>query len=337
VPTKDKINPRLQNLDALFNLNDGINPLEKPTPIMDTQPQYKRVVTSVAVEMLMPFKGHPFQLYEGERLNDLVASIKANGVLVPIIARKVGAIIEILAGHNRVNGAKMAELTEVPVIIVENISDEDAMVYVIETNLIQRSFADMVHSEKAAVIALHHSKMFSQGKRNDIRNQIEMLEKPHEYGENSTRGQVVQRFNSREITAQDYNLSSKTVARYLRINQLVTVLKSMLDKGNIAFIPAVTVSYLKEAEQLLLADYLVNRGFSVDMKKADTLRKYSEKAALNNDNINRILSGGVDHKPNRTPTVKINKELYSKYFKSNQSAKEVQCIVEKALKMYFSH
>jgi ParB family chromosome partitioning protein len=39
----------------------------------------------------------------------------------------------------------------------------------------------MCHSVKAAVLALHHSKMFSQGKRNDILAQIKMLENPHEY------------------------------------------------------------------------------------------------------------------------------------------------------------
>ena len=156
--TKPK--PRLKNLDELFDLNGGVNPLEQTIPIMDTQPVSRRVVISLSVGELIPFKGHPFRLYEGERLDDMVESIKANGVLVPIIVRKVGAAFEILAGHNRVNAVKLAGLNEVPAIVLENISDEDALVYVIETNLIQRSFADMTHSEKAAVIALHHSKIW---------------------------------------------------------------------------------------------------------------------------------------------------------------------------------
>ena len=84
--------------------------------------------------------------------------------------RRIGEVLEILAGHNRVNAAKLAGLSEVPAIILENISDEEAWIYIIETNLMQRSFADMSHSEKAAVIATQHSKLFSQGKRNDIIN-----------------------------------------------------------------------------------------------------------------------------------------------------------------------
>ena len=327
--------PRLQNLDDLFLLNDGANPLEQAVPIMQTQPTNKRVVTSIAIEQLTPFKGHPFRLYEGERLDDMVASIKANGVLVPIIVRKVGDILEILSGHNRVKAAKLAELTEVPALVFEDISDEDAMVYVVETNLIQRSFSDMCQSEKAAVIALHHSKMFSQGKRNDILAQLEMLEKPSDGAENETCSQLGNKSKTITKVGAEYSLSKNSVARYLRVNQLILALKTNLDNGNIAFMSAVTLSYLKEAEQEALADCMERHNLAVDMKKADILRSYSEKGRLDSDAIKRILSGAMAHKPTRTPTVKVNKTVYAKYFKPNQPAKEVQDIVEKALVMYF--
>jgi len=45
-------------------------------------------------------------------------------------------VLEMLSGHNRVEAAKLAGLSEVPAIVFENISDADAMVYVVETNLI---------------------------------------------------------------------------------------------------------------------------------------------------------------------------------------------------------
>ena len=76
-------------------------------------------------------------------------------------------------------------------------------------------------------------------------------------------------------------------------------------------------------------------GLVVDMKKADTLRQYSGKGKLDEESVCRILSGHVRPKPNRTPTVKIGKEVYAQYFKPNQSAKEVHSIVEKALELYF--
>ena len=330
-----KAKPRLQNLDDLFNLNDGVNPLEQTVPIIQTQPANKRAVIDTAIEQLTPFKKSPFRLYEGERLDDMVASIKKNGVLVPIIVRRVNDILEILSGHNRVGAAKLAGHTEVPTLILENISAEDAWVYVIETNLIQRSFSDMSHSERAAVIALHHSKMFSQGKRNDILKQLEMLEKPCDTAKNETSRQVGEKSHSDQRVAEMYSLSSRTVSRYLRIQHLISALITLVDSGDIPIIPAVTLSFLKEPEQQLLADCMERRNLSVDMKKADMLRKYSEKERLDGDAIQRILSGAMPHKPNRTPTVKIRKTVYAKYFKPNQPAREVETIVEKALELYF--
>ena len=331
----EKTKLRLKNLDDLFNLNNGVNPLETSVPIIETQPHDRRAVVQTAINKLSPYKGHPFKLYEGERLDDMVESIRTNGVLVPIIARKVDATLEILAGHNRVNAAKLAGLNEVPTLVLESISDDDARVYVIETNLLQRSFSDMSHSEKAAVIALHHSKMFSQGKRNDILEHVKMLENPHEYEENETCSQVANKSKSIAKVGHEYGLSKDTIARYLRIHQLIIDLKIMLDNGNIAFMSAVTLSYLKTEEQRLLGDCMERNELSVDMKKADILRQFSQKGTSNGESVYRILSGDTELKPNRTPTVKINKLVYAKYFKPNQSAKEVQDIVEKALESYF--
>ena len=88
---------------------------------------------------------------------------------------------------------------------------------------------------------------------------------------------------------QAYSLSSNnTVARYLRINYLIEAMKSQMDNGNIAFVPAVTLSYLNESEQALLADCIEQFKFPVDMKKADMLRKYSEKRRLDVDSIKLI-------------------------------------------------
>jgi len=332
----DNKKPRLKNLDDLFAMNNGINPLEQTVSVIESLPHHKRVVTYIPIDDLVPFKNHPFHLYEGERLDDMVSSIRKNGVLVPLIVRKVNSILEILSGHNRKISAKIAGLTEVPVIILDNISDEDAMVYVIETNLLQRSFTDMTHSEKAAVIAMHHSKMFSQGKRNDILEQLKMLENPQEYKAYETSTQVAKKLTTIEKIGESYNLSKDTVARYLRINQLIPALKECLDKNHIAFIPAVTLSFLKEDEQELIKNSFKQNINYIDIKKANIFLQYSKKGKLNSENINRILSGEVKPKSNRTPLVKINKKVFGKYFKSNQSAKEIQDIIEKALEMYFN-
>ena len=73
-------------------------------------------IVSIPVEEIHPFHDYPFWLYEGERLEDMVQSIRDHGVLNPVIVRKATRGYEMLAGHNRTNAAKIAGLTEIPAI-----------------------------------------------------------------------------------------------------------------------------------------------------------------------------------------------------------------------------
>ncbi|MCL2163182.1 MAG: hypothetical protein FWH55_02065 [Oscillospiraceae bacterium] len=132
-------------------------------------------------------------------------------------------------------------------------------------------------------------------------------------------------------------MSKDTVARYLRVHQLNIRLKSWLDNGSVAFIAAVTLSFLKEDEQALVADCIERNSLTADIKKADLLRQYSDRGKLDGESVYKILSGETAPKPNRTPTVKVDKAEYARCFKPSQSAKEVQSIVEKALELYFDN
>ena len=119
-----------------------------------------RGVQMLPVKSIQPFHDHPFHLYEGERLDDMIASVKEHGVLNPVIVQKLDAGYEMLSGHNRWNAAKLAGIKEIPAIVKTDLSEEEAYVYVIETNLMQRSFSDLAISEKAAVLKARY-----QGKR----------------------------------------------------------------------------------------------------------------------------------------------------------------------------
>ena len=126
----------------------------------------KKGTTEVDISQLVPFSNHPFKLYEGPRLNDMVESIKEYGVITPLIVRpKEDGKYEILSGHNRANSAKIAGLTKVPVVIKEDLTDEEAMLIVTETNLIQRSFSELTHSEKARILTERHDAIKEQGRR----------------------------------------------------------------------------------------------------------------------------------------------------------------------------
>lgn len=321
--------PRLKNLDDLFLLNGGENPLEQRNDTVTARHPAQRQQSTLAIADLVPFSEHPFRLYEGERLSDMVESIRQHGVLVPILARRINGGFEILSGHNRVNAAKLAGLEKVPGIVMENVTDDEAWIYVVETNLMQRSFSEMRHSEKAAVIALYHSKLFSQGKRNDIIKELKRLENPNPQEDGATSAQKEQKLTARDYVAQAYDLNRNTVARYLRIFQLTPNLKLRLDTGEIGFIASVTLSFLSEQEQLDLDKCIELNRFKVDGKKADLLREYSENRKLDEEKIYLILSGEIGKKPNRTPTVKVSKKFIHSIFGQINPQKKYRRLLKK--------
>ena len=96
-------------------------------------------VQQIPCEMLHPYHNHKFELYTGERLDDMVESIRENGVLSPIIVQPDGDGYEILLCHNRWNASKLAGLATVPVIVKTGLTEEEALLYTIESNLIQRN------------------------------------------------------------------------------------------------------------------------------------------------------------------------------------------------------
>lgn len=182
-------------------------------------------IKQLELDILENYHDHPFTLYKGKRLNDMVESVKENGILNPIIVLKKGDNrYEILSGHNRVNAARLADIKSIPCIVKENLTDKQAYTYVIETNLMQRSFSDLLPTEKALVLKIRYEKIASQGKRNDLKNEIELLDKGIIEKEDK-----IGKADSRKTLGKEYNLSGASIARYLRLNKLSDFWKQDVD------------------------------------------------------------------------------------------------------------
>ena len=292
-------------------------------PVQDTPVSVNGIV-SIPVEEIHPFHDHPFRPYEGERLEDMVQSIREHGVLNPVIVRKAARGYEMLAGHNRTNAAKIAGLTEVPAIVKTDLSDEDAYVYVIETNLLQRSFAELLPSEKAAVLVARYEKISSQGKRNDIRQEIEALEE--------TCGHDVHKSQkSRDGLGEEYGMTGRNIARYMRLDRLILEFKDAVDKGTLAMVAAVDLSYLNVKMQKLIQQVAEADGKKLKPKQAVELRRMGKE--ITKEGIESVLAGKEQKKPQNV-SVKLPMELYEKYF-AQMDAGAVQEIMEKALEEYF--
>ena len=293
-------------------------------------------IVSIPVEEIHPFHDHPFRLYEGDRLEDMVQSIREYGVLNPVIVRKAARGYEMLAGHNRTNAAKIAGLTEVPAIVKTDLSDEDAYVYVIETNLLQRSFAELLPSEKAAVLVARYEKISSQGKRNDIRQEIEALEKTcgHDVHKSRQRtcGHDVHRLQkSRDGLGEEYGMTGRNIARYMRLDRLIPEFKDAVDKGTLAMVAAVDLSYLNVKMQKMIQQVAEAEGKRLKPKQAVELRKMGKE--ITKEAVEGVLACKEKKKP-QSVSVKLPVELYERYF-GQMDAGAVQEIMEKALEGYF--
>ena len=288
----------------------------------------QNAVKQIPCEMLRPYHNHRFALYTGERLDDMVANIKENGVLSPIIVQPYDIGYEILIGHNRWNASQIAGITTIPAIVKEGLSEQEAEMYVIESNLIQRGFDNLKISEQASVIALRHSEMFSQGKRNDIIHELQMLENP-------TSRPVGEKLNSAEILSDEYSMSSRNISRLLRIDKLIFELKGLVDSGKIAVRSGVELSYLSEETQLEIAE--LSEDYSLDMKKAKLLRESAdENGNVKNSDLIRILDG-KKITAEKSKSVKINSDTFNRYFQPSAKPKEITETIEKALEFYFKN
>ena len=295
-------------------------------------------ITSIAIDKLVPYRNHRFTLYKGERLEDMIQSIKKNGVITPIIVRTMdNGKYEILSGHNRVYAAGQAGLTAVPAVVKTDLSDEDAEIYVVETNLIQRGFKDLKISEQAFAVGLRYSKLFDERKLKGINDELYLIEN----GKPKPKDDVpVEHSTTREATAEQYGISSATVARLLRVNKLIDEFKELVDKENIKLRSAVDISFMTEEQQKLTYSVMVKLNVNViDMKTAKQLREIASSYAVVSEELITEIFTGEYGKEDTAPKDKGEKitlptATYKRYL-SSYSKKEANEIIEKALALYF--
>ncbi len=279
----------------------------------------------IQIKNIQPFHDHPFHLYEGERLEDMITSVKEHGILNPVIVQKIDGGYEMLSGHNRMNAAKLAGLKEVPAIVKTDLSEEEAYVYVIETNLMQRSFSDLLISEKAAVLKARYEKESCQGRRNDIIEEIARLEgKEVEV----TRGHGDHRMKTRDTIGKEYELSGSSVGRLLKLNDLIKPFKDMVDRGALYTKVALQLAFLPEEEQNMVYSVMKEKKTKVTIDMVMKLRGHS--GSLTDAMVRRYLSA----EPVKKKCYKVPARIVEKYF-VGMDPNKVDSIVEQALEAWF--
>ncbi|MBR0542570.1 MAG: ParB/RepB/Spo0J family partition protein [Clostridia bacterium] len=302
----------------------GLEKIKTSANVIDTftqQAEEKPVVVELPIENLIPYRSHPFALYEGERLDDMVESVSENGVLTPIIVQAVeDGKYEILAGHNRWNASRIAGKKTIPAIIKTGLTPEEAYIYVVETNVFQRGFDNLKMSEQAAVIA-ERTDSFREEKRNAIREEIKSIDDTN---------------RADEAVGEEYGMNSKRIARLVRIHRyLIPELKALLDEDRIPFVGAIDLSFLTKNEQKEVA--ALSEDYDLSLKKCAALKALSIKGEL--DDITAVLDDTAVKEQNapKMKPIKIHKEIFDKFFPKGADRDYVQDVTELALNEYFKN
>lgn len=214
---KKGVNVSLTSYDDIFSTEQ-----DRTAPVTEE-------IRSVPLSQLHPFKGHPFKVLDDDAMSETVESVKQIGVVVPLIARPTEDGYEIVSGHRRHHAAELAGLETVPVIVRE-MDDDSAVIFMVDSNL-QRE--NILPSEKALAYKMKMDAIKRQGERRDLTSSQLETKLPR----------------ADEQIAMESGESRAQVQRYIRLTNLIPEVLDMVDQKQIAFNPAVELSYLKPEEQ----------------------------------------------------------------------------------------
>ena len=239
------------------------------------------------IAQLETFKNHPFSVEHNKEMEELVESIKQNGVITPIVVRyKDNDKYEIISGHRRTHAAGLAGLKKVPCVIKE-MTDEQAVIAMVDAN---KQRENIKPSEKAFAYKMKMDAMKKQGERTDL-----------------TSCQVGAKLRTDEQIAADSDDSARQIQRYIRLTNLIPSLLHEVDIGNIKLSPAVELSYLSEAAQNSLESAMETEGKpKISLAKAKKIRAAYESKKFEFIDILEILSPSDAKEENYlTVTLKI--------------------------------
>ena len=263
------------------------------------------------------FPDHPFKVLMDEDMEQLVDSIKRSGVMTPATVRmKEDGRYELISGHRRKKACELAGLETLKCEVKELTRDE-AIIVMVESNL-QRT--TILPSEKAFAYKMRLEAMNRQGQRSDLTS-VPVAQK----SENKT---------SREKLGELVGESQDQVRRFIRLTELVPEILQMVDERQIAFRPAVELSYLTEGQQYTLLEAMEYNDATPSLAQAIKMKKFMQDGKLTDEVIQSIMQ---EEKPNQKEKPAFKDERITKLIpKSIPRGQETDFVV-KALEFYNRH
>lgn len=257
------------------------------------------------------FPDHPYKVKEDEDMDQLVQSIKDNGILTPVtLRRKEDGRYEVVAGHRR---KRACEIAGIPTLRAEikDLTRDEAVILMVESNY-QRS--KILPSEKAFAYKMRLEAMNRQGQRTDL-----------------TSTPVVSKLRSNEELGNSNGESREQVRRYIRLTHLIPDILEMVDEGRIAFRPAVELSYLSEAEQAYLLEEMTYNDATPSLAQAIKMHNFAKEGKLSSEVIESIMS---EEKPNQREKISFRADRLRQYIPDSVPREKTEEYVMRALQHY---
>ena len=266
-------------------------------------------IQSVELSKLHPYANNPFRVSENTEMRMLIDSIRASGVIEPLIVRPDGnGEYEIISGHRRYYACQKLGFEKVPVYAYE-MSDREAIVTLVDSNLYRDG---LLPSEKAFAYKMKYEALKHKG---------------------STLCQIGTKSsgNSAQEISKDAGESERTIWRYIRLTRLIPELLKLVDDRKMGFTPAVELSYLPEDLQRALFETIESELTTPTLSQAQRMRKAQENGTLDADGIFGIMT---ERKPNQKETLKIPEDCIRGYFSETATPQQMQEAIVKALAFY---
>mgnify|MGYP003159808502 FL=1 len=275
-------------------------------------------IRDIPISEIDEFPDHPFKVLMDEDMEQLVDSIRRNGVMTPATVRlKEDGRYELISGHRRKKACELAGLETLKCEVKELTRDE-AIIVMVESNL-QRSV--ILPSEKAFAYKMRLEAMKRQAGR------------PVK-GNYSPMGNNLEFATSSDELAEKVGESKNQIFRYIRLTELVPEILQMVDDRQIAFRPAVEISYLSEGQQYTLLEAMSYNDATPSLAQAIKMKKFMQEGKLTDEVISSIME---EEKPNQREKPAFRDERITKLIpKSIPRGQETDFVV-KALEFYNRH
>ena len=263
---------------------------------------------------LKPFSEQPFKVIDNEDMEELVDSIKVNGVLSPIVVRPhPEGGYEILSGHRRARACEKAGITEVPV-VVKDLDDDTAVILLVDSNL-QREH--ILPSEKAFAYQMRLEAMKRKAGRPSKENVSQIAT-------NFVSGR------SDEILGEQVGESKDQIRRYIRLTELIDPLLAMVDSKDMALNAGVELSYLKTKEQVAILEAIKSEETCPSIEQAKKMYRFFDEGRLNPDVILSIMQEQKEEKIKIT----LGDDKLKKYFPKGYSKQQMEDTIIKLLEKW---